>query len=195
MGYSIVGKYIPGKVQTFRRFVCDTTADVSTLPINVAFGSEAFCVEDGLTYILQNDEVWAEKVEGESGGNPNYTKVIEGTLENPWGDVDFEALANNINVGENANIYMVIQMNGSDYKASGFVSEGTPLSIILLQGFISDGYVITATCLWGDNGILTKGTMFQGTVSGGQTTNLLPIASSIQTTTTIYYHPMPETGG
>lgn len=75
MGYSIVGKYIPGKVQTFRRFVCDTTADVSTLPINVAFGSESFCVEDGLTYILQNDGVWALKELGVKINN--IAKVYE----------------------------------------------------------------------------------------------------------------------
>ena len=64
MAWSILRKNVPGKIPTFRSFVADTTSDITTLPNNVAWGSEAFCIEDGKVYILETTGEWVEKLNG-----------------------------------------------------------------------------------------------------------------------------------
>lgn len=64
MAWSVLRKNVPGKIPTFRSFVVDTTNDIASLPNNVAWGSEAFCIEDGKVYILETTGEWAEKLSG-----------------------------------------------------------------------------------------------------------------------------------
>lgn len=80
MAWSILRKNVPGKIPTFRSFVCDTESDVLTLPIDVAFGSEAFCIENGKTYILETDGDWVEKTS--SGGGETITVEPLSVTEN-----------------------------------------------------------------------------------------------------------------
>ena len=68
MAWSILRKNVPGKIPTFRSLVCDTEDDVLILPTDVAFGSEAFCIENGKTYILETDGDWVEKTSSGGGG-------------------------------------------------------------------------------------------------------------------------------
>ena len=93
MAWSILRKNVPGKIPTFRSLVCDTEDDVLTLPTDVAFGSEAFCIENGKTYILETDGDWVEKT-ASSGGETitveplsvvenGTTTAPEGTAYNP----------------------------------------------------------------------------------------------------------------
>ena len=94
MAWSILRKNVPGKIPTFRSLVCDTEDDVLTLPTDVAFGSEAFCIENGKTYILETDGDWVEKTSSGGGGETitveplsvvenEITTAPEGTAYNP----------------------------------------------------------------------------------------------------------------
>lgn len=61
MAYSVtrVGGF--GRPSAYREFVIDTPADVSTLPVReIAIGSTAFCIEDGMSYVFGNSNTWME---------------------------------------------------------------------------------------------------------------------------------------
>lgn len=73
MGWFVTKKNFAGKVPTWRGFICDTVADIATLPTipAVAPSSECYCSENGITYILETDGDWTPK-----GGTPSDNSVI-----------------------------------------------------------------------------------------------------------------------
>lgn len=77
MGYSIVEKYVRGKVSTWRKFIADTVDDIATLPVvpEVASGSECYCSENGATYVLETDSDWVIKQKGSGGGSSSLPEV------------------------------------------------------------------------------------------------------------------------
>lgn len=50
-----------------RHILCDTIADIKTIPTNYAPGSQLFCIEDGNRYVLNTSKVWS-KVNRRGGG-------------------------------------------------------------------------------------------------------------------------------
>lgn len=83
MGYSVVKKNYAGKVPTWRGFICDTIADIATLPIvpAVAPSSECYCSENGATYILETDSDWVLK--GSSQGGVSISSLNDTTITEP----------------------------------------------------------------------------------------------------------------
>lgn len=43
-----------------KEYVCDTTADIDDLPIDIAIGSTAFVIEGSKVYMLNNQRKWVE---------------------------------------------------------------------------------------------------------------------------------------
>lgn len=52
-----------------KEYVCDTTADLSALPIDGKAGSTAFIIEDSTTYILNSKGEWKKKKNFNNGGS------------------------------------------------------------------------------------------------------------------------------
>lgn len=73
MGWFVTKKNFAGKVPTWRGFICDTIADIATLPTipSVAPSSECYCSENGITYILETDGDWVIK-----GGSPSQSSDV-----------------------------------------------------------------------------------------------------------------------
>ena len=97
MAWSIVRKNALGQVPTWRGFICDTVADIATLPVipAVAAGSECYCSENGGKYILETDGDWVLKSSGGGGGRglPDVTSADNGKIlrvvNGEWAIVDF----------------------------------------------------------------------------------------------------------
>lgn len=49
-------------------FTADTFIDIANLPTNAVPGSECFCIENSITYILNSQGEWKEKQQGSGGG-------------------------------------------------------------------------------------------------------------------------------
>jgi len=202
-------------------FVMDQDSDVSLLPglETCAPGSKATSIESGKAFYLTTFGFWTKSTkalvteelrvdkpgtymadEGKAFnpvivadvGNPNYVETIEGTLANPWGGIDIEALGLEINNHDDAHIIMEMTMGTSSARMAYFRYEASPISIFANQGTIDDGdsVVLAAYFVWDGSGALTEGVMFQGNAEGGTFTDLLPMAQQITTVTTIYHHPM-----
>lgn len=83
MSWSVIQKNVMGKPVTYRKFICDTIADISTLPIvpAVGAGSECYCSENGATYILETDSDWV--IKGSSKGGVSISSLNDTDISNP----------------------------------------------------------------------------------------------------------------
>ena len=52
-----------------KEYVCDTVADLNTLPIDGKAGSTAYIIEDSTTYILNSKHEWKKKKNFNNGGS------------------------------------------------------------------------------------------------------------------------------
>lgn len=69
------------------------------------------------TPMTRLEQYWAgilDKIEG-SGGNPNYVETIEGTLANPWGNVDYVTLVHKIQSREVTALLAVVLPDGTEW--------------------------------------------------------------------------------
>ena len=141
--------------------------------------------------VNQNDEVTV--VNSDGGGNPNYVETIIGTLDNPWGDVTLDVLADDVLEG-NATVYLE-----ADGTALGL---GTQQYYVQLGGSTGSIFVFGA-CAHGPSndswsaGLLrynklTKDLTTAVVLLNGITQDLASYASLIPTELTIIYHPLPD---
>lgn len=79
MSWAVIQKNVLGKPVTYRKFIVDTIDDLSTLPVvpAVGAGSEAYCSEDGKTYILETDSDWVVK------GGTTISSLSDTDISNP----------------------------------------------------------------------------------------------------------------
>lgn len=130
---------------------------------------------------------------GGGGGNPNYVEFITGTLANPWGDVDVEAIASQC-LTDDATMYLLADATalGMQEIELALQREGITKTLIAFGS-------VRATS--GDNvsldGVLAIFRKDTGAVTdavaqiAGIVSNLLPYANQITTALTIIHHPLP----
>lgn len=134
----------------------------------------------------------AQKGGGGGGGNPNSVQTITGTLDDPWGDVDYDELSEALQSG---NATAIIE---ADATALGFGTITQPVQkTVGINNLYSDGAAIdvsssnaTANTLeWGNTtGNIAKFAIY----AGGTITDALAYASLVPTELTIIWHPLPS---
>ena len=123
------------------------------------------------------------------GSGNNRTQVVEGTLEQPFGDIDFMDLLNGIQSGDAS---AVIYVNGTSVVGEDFTA---PLASSLS---VSDSLYFAT--MYGSGTQFLKGGLvlwYQGNLStaavyasDGTGTSLMSVASQISTRLTVYWHRM-----
>lgn len=138
-------------------------------------------------------------VTGESmgGGNPNSVQVIEGTLANPFGDVDINELMDALYVGadQTGDAHAII---AGDAAVLGFGLLQQPVYCMNYRlrstaGDINEDGSLCNEIYWYLDG--EQLAIHAYIEQNGTLTNIASYASQIPTTLTIYWHPMPETEG
>lgn len=83
-----------------KEYVCDTMADLNLLPIDGKAGSQAYVIEEGLTFILNHKGEWKEKKNFNKGVSEELKVQIE-KLELQIKDL---TSANNTLIAENTSL-------------------------------------------------------------------------------------------
>lgn len=217
MAWSILRKNVPGKIPTFRSFVVDTTSDITTLPNNVAWGSEAFCIEDGKVYILETTGEWAEKLSGGGSSieveakeitvngtytadegkafspvtvnvpNPNYVETIEGTMASPFGEHTVIELVEGIN-NNSMTVILQISLQGQTAVLPGAILGYLRFNLAIAIDSTMGWQNVAEVSYYNDGNIYNALYDVRGSI-----TDLKPMANSISTVLTIIHHPLPET--
>lgn len=132
-------------------------------------------------------------VDIEEGGNPNYVETIEGTLANPWGNIDPSELQQSV-LARNASVEMDIDATELGFGHIYLTMEqflNTSLGIgftgVLNTGIFPERWtaLIVGYTL---NGLFQEALLLQAesvTAMGQQ-------ASAAPTTLTIIHHPLPS---
>lgn len=134
------------------------------------------------------DVVVAKKLSGGGGGgNPNYVQTITGTLDNPFGDVNYSVLASNL-YSKSASAYLDI-----DASALGFGVISSRPSASEQQIYTNGASLRTAVqdstafeVAWNSEGFI-DGRM----LAGGNVVDLSSYKNALTTTLTIIWHPLP----
>ena len=139
------------------------------------------------TPLTRLEQYWAgilDKIEGGGGGNPNYVETIEGTLANPFGELDFDELYSELGAGGVTLILsalgasMMGQINGSGSILFGTVLFAAPIDAApWIGGSVS--YVP------GEE-LLDYAKVLQNGV-------WVDLPATTQTVLTVIHHPMPDT--
>ena len=127
-----------------------------------------------------------------SGGNPNYVETIEGTMANPWGNIDFETIANKC-LSNDATMYLFVH---------GEEAGRSDIELSLQRAGMGSGEIpfgaTRGNSLEGLGGALaiydgSTGNAIVTTIEiGGTVTDLSETAEQIPTTLTIVHHPLPQ---
>lgn len=129
---------------------------------------------------------------GGGGGNPNRVEVIQGTLANPFGDVDIVDLFDKmLNGNASANVEI-------DASALG-LGIFPPVLIGVDNYFYCVGLSSSSVSTIGES-FLINWSRVTGSLDfaamwpqgGGEGTDMSPYASLVSTTLTIIWHPLPE---
>ena len=130
---------------------------------------------------------------GGGGGNPNTVQTITGTLDDPWGDVDFDELSEALQSGNATAIieadatalgfgtitcYITGYFGGSPERNRNVISDGSPNA---------EGGTTAYSVSWTADEISVF-TIF----AAGTYTNALDYATLVPTTLTIIWHPLPS---
>jgi len=126
---------------------------------------------------------------GSDGGNPNYVETIEGTLANPWGDIDPATLHQSVLSGD-ADVRLDI---GGPPGFRHLEIQMSPFedSLIYFSGVADSPSNVeewTALALYYE---------LQGTINrvrllnDGTVTDMSQYATNLSTVLTIIHHPMP----
>lgn len=204
-------------------FVMDQDSDVALLPglDTCAPGSKATSIASGNVFYLTTFGFWTKNTkalvteelrvdkpgtytadEGKAFnpvivadvGNPNYVETIEGTLANPWGNIDFATIANKC-LSNDATMYLVahgeeaglIEIEISLQRA-GMVDDEIHFGVIRYDSSTNLGGALAIYA--GPTGNATEAVI----EIGGVITDLLEMAEQIPTTLTIIHHPLPDSG-
>lgn len=119
--------------------------------------------------------------------NPNNVVTVTGTLDAPFGDLDWATLKAGL-LSLSLSLYMTI-----DASVLG-VTDPVPLtcetptcSFCIIDATGSDGAVTCVKVVYDETGELAVADY----IDLGSYTNLTPYASSLPTTLTVIYHPLP----
>lgn len=135
------------------------------------------------------DILYAKNKFGGGGGTSgNYVEVIEGTLANPWGEVNIPDFYNALYIG-NANA----TLNATLGEQTVLMNLRTELGYLVAAYALVDDTVSTSACAmavwdWSNIPNITSARLLMG----GDVTNLIDMANAVPTTLTIYWHPMPS---
>lgn len=137
------------------------------------------------------DILIARKMAGGGGGgegNPNRVVIIQGTVQNPWGNLvpnDIKTLIEN----DEATALMTITLG--EQVGQAYLQAG------------NDGFIVSSATQGGDSGFLTLRVTWQlgvlqnfwtmqGANGAYQYQNLVSMASQCPTQLKIIWHPLPE---
>ena len=125
--------------------------------------------------------------------NPNSIQVINGTLADPFGDVNKTTLWNSLyNDNADATIWIDDHLITGGFLYSfgdlpfGVIAGYYYFSFTLVADSVEESIAVQVT--WDNNAILTCKALTNGTII-----DLLSSASAVNTLLTIYWHPMPST--
>ena len=141
--------------------------------------------------IIKDDDSVQIELDQSGGGNPNYVETIEGTLANPWGDLDYSSLVEEL-VNNNVNIEM-------DITTSGFPTIRVLLDFdmageeqyILVGSYIAyepDNGISGVDLRYDSAGVISAIFIIVDDVVSDRTTQ----AEYFDTTLTVIHHPLPE---
>ena len=117
--------------------------------------------------------------------NPNTKQTVLGTAANPWGDVSYSELAAALASGD-ANAIINVQMGNT---TTVFPLESYSNAIFCGNAAIgtSVSESSAADFKWRSNGSID----LIAVITGGQVQDYTAYAAAMQTSLTIYWHPMP----
>ncbi len=124
---------------------------------------------------------------GSGGGNPNFVETITGTMADPWGELDYAELVQDVGNNDATATLAVPSMNLVAY----LISNQSELS---LNGanFISAGddmtLAVAAFAKYGADGALNVILMWQN----GTAMDVTSMLSGAETTLTVIHHPLPD---
>lgn len=124
---------------------------------------------------------------GGGGGNLNYVQTITGTLAQPFGDYNIDALGNSLYTN---GISIVLQVTTQDGTATIPLFGEESGSILARFGFASDSNLIAVSAGWITSG-LDYCNMARGANGAYEVMNVKPLASQFPTVATIIWHPLP----
>ena len=156
MAYSVtrVGGF--GRPSAYREFVIDTPADVSTLPVReIAIGSTAFCIEDGMSYVFGNSNTWMEcgsnsggEDSGSGSGLPDVTTDDNGkvltVVNGDWGVAGaggYTVTHTLFPVVENASVTQ--EFDGTEVNFEAMNEEGVPSAAMEFDSFSFTHFTIS----------------------------------------------------
>lgn len=126
------------------------------------------------------------KKSGGGGSNPNTVQTVTGTMANPWGDVDFEAIRAALATG-NASATMDIQSDVLNIHATLFLTADVN-NITASCGYVDTTNYYAFTGIFPIGG--TAPTLYLYSKNAGYVDGSA-YASIINSTLTITWHPMP----
>ena len=126
-----------------------------------------------------------------SGGNPNRIQTIQGTLAEPFGDVDTDELLEALQANEaTVQVYTMLSINGSSYQFMGYIHPSSLSLIFDSCNFFESTLNAVIHTVWGTN---YQGRLLNAVLKEGETsTSLMEAADEIETEIIIIWHPMSE---
>lgn len=124
----------------------------------------------------------------EFDSNPNSVQTVTGTLENPWGDIDYAELRDAM-YAHNASAYLDINASALGFGVISSRPSATE-EYIYTNGATLTGTVQNSTAFsvaWNSEGF-NDGRM----LAGGNIVDLSSYKDALTTTLTVIWHPLPE---
>lgn len=146
-------------------------------------------IAEGKTAYGADGSVITGTASGGGGGNPNYVETVEGTLENPWGSINFGTLAQALLDGEaSALIEFDASALGAGVTRNDARAEGAAVSLSGANVVSYGGYAYKI--IWDSDGAIASAYMMNG--NGVQ--DVSAYASRVPSTMTVTWHPLPDDG-
>ena len=115
-----------------------------------------------------------------SGGNPNSVETIDGTLANPWGDVDFSDLRRELGRKEAT---LILSSGGSGMNGS-VQGLGIIFGSCYFTGASAQSPAVAASIFYDETSALDYAKLLSGS-------SYVDLPSATPCTLTIIYHPLP----
>lgn len=125
---------------------------------------------------------------GGGGGNPNYVETVEGTLANPWGSVEPEALYTEL--ADNAASILLTASIGSNTVTLPIVADTTFSRFKAVTAADNNEGVDTYIAGYDESGTLLTFVRATALSDSGSIDNLISLAFAVPVTLTIIHHPL-----
>lgn len=124
------------------------------------------------------------------GGNPNRVQTVTATAANPFGDIHVQELMTAIQNNE-ATAIITLDLNGVVIKTN-LESDNGGRPIICRGLIYNTGNIEAEEAYWSLNGNADSFKVASGSGNAYQIQDYTAMASSIATTLTVIWHPLPE---